>query len=535
MTSQLMADDAPTPDLAATQPLRRRLLPDWLAIAAVLGLFPVVHDVRGMLIAPYSLDEAWVAMSVRFPVTDLMAVTSSTPAGWTLLLRLAPDADYLRLVPLAFHLLSVVAAYLFARALSWRTAALARIAGLGCAGAVLLLPAQQIRHDLKQYTADAAITLALLALAAWTEGGWSRRRLGILVALVPVGMAVSHVTAIVALCVFGGLTLTALAVKRWRRLAESAVAGLAAAASIVAVYLAVSARGNNGSLKDFWAANMPSLSALPGYLSRQVDALTPAMGAPAPLLLALLACGVATIAVHGRPAAATAVVLLPLAATTLGVAKAYPLLELRTSHFLLVAIAAVAGIGLAGAATAAADLARRWHPRVPHTAVAATISGALVAAFAASNISWYRFDGEDPRIPIRTMTALEDVRSAASYVESHRAARDVILVSGRGRYGFVFYWDQCPVRRVPHGNAVGWHVVLPTQPDIIFAGEDEPGIRRGLQRALDLSASRGPGARVWLIRSHVTGAEPAAWQAVLADYEVDIVTGGREPVALLTP
>jgi hypothetical protein len=535
MTGQLAAEKADPPESTAAQPVGRRLLPDCLAIAAVLALFPVVHDVRGMLTASYSLDEAWVAMSVRFPVSDVLAVTSSTPVGWTLLLRPVPDTDYLRVVPFLFHLLGIAAAYLFARALAWRTTMTGRIAGLTCAGAVLLLPAQQIRHDLKQYTADAAVTLALLALAALTEGSWSRRRLGTLVALVPVGMAVSHVTAIVAPCVFVGFAITAAATRRWRRLAETAVAGSAAAACILGAYLAASARGNNRSLKDFWAANMPSAAELPGYLDKQADTLIPAMGAPAVLLLILLACGVATIAAHGRPAAATTVVLLPLAAVTLGVAKVYPLLELRTSHFLLVATAAVAGIGAAGAATTAADLAGRFHRRLPPTLVAAALTGVLLVGFAAANLSWYRFDGDDPRIPIRTMTALEDVRSATAYVRSHRAAQDVILVSGKARYGFVFYWDQDPVRRVPHGNAVGWHVLLPTQPHIVFAGEDEAGIRRSLQRAFDIAASRGPGTRVWLIRSHVIGAEPAAWQAVLADYRVEQVTTGMEPVAVLTP
>jgi hypothetical protein len=455
MTGQLGVEKAVVPRLAAARPVSRRVLPDCLAIAAVLSLFPAVHDVKGMLTAPYALDEAWVAMSVRFPASDVLAVTSSSPVGWTLLLRLVPDTDYLRVVPLLFHLLCVPAAYLFARALRWPTAALGTIAGLAGALAVLLLPAQQIRHDLKQYTADAAVTLTLLALAAWTEGGWSRRRLGLLAALVPVGMVLSHATAIVTPAVFGGLMLAAAAARRWRRLADTAAAGLAAVGSVVAIYLSTSARGYNDAMKDYWADSMPSPAELPGHLAKQVGALSPAMGMPVPLVLVLLAGGVATIAARRRPATATAVVLLPLGAIILGVAEAYPLLELRTSHFLLVATAAVAGIGVAGAANAAASLASRSLPRVPRAPIAATLAGVLVGAFAVANLSWYRFDGDDPRVPVQTMTALEDIRSATSYVESHRTDRDVILVSGKARYGFVFYWTRGPVQRAPHDNGVG--------------------------------------------------------------------------------
>ena len=38
---------------------------------------PVVHDVKTTLTAPYWLDEAWVALSVRFPLGDLPVTTSS--------------------------------------------------------------------------------------------------------------------------------------------------------------------------------------------------------------------------------------------------------------------------------------------------------------------------------------------------------------------------------------------------------------------------------------------------------------------------
>src|SRR5262249_26783056 len=70
---------------------RRDGLLDAAAVVALLALFPVVHDVPSLLHAPYFLDEAWVALSVRFPLSQLPLLTSSTPIGWSFLLRLVPD------------------------------------------------------------------------------------------------------------------------------------------------------------------------------------------------------------------------------------------------------------------------------------------------------------------------------------------------------------------------------------------------------------------------------------------------------------
>jgi len=108
----------------ASQALRSRVLtsqvlrsraPDLAVLAVLYAMFAAVHDLRTWIGAPYMLDEAWVALSTRVPLGDLPRITSSSPIGWTLLLRAVPDPDALRLVPLAFALLAVVAAYAFGR------------------------------------------------------------------------------------------------------------------------------------------------------------------------------------------------------------------------------------------------------------------------------------------------------------------------------------------------------------------------------------------------------------------------------------
>ncbi len=89
-------------------------------LAAAVGLSAlVVHDVPYMLGHSFWVDEAWVADSVRASIGLTPSIASSTPLGWTFLLRLVPfgGAQGLRLVPLAFTILAAAAAYLFGREL----------------------------------------------------------------------------------------------------------------------------------------------------------------------------------------------------------------------------------------------------------------------------------------------------------------------------------------------------------------------------------------------------------------------------------
>ncbi|HET6213652.1 MAG TPA: hypothetical protein VFE14_12380 [Micromonosporaceae bacterium] len=517
---------------------RRASLRDAIAVLALLAVFPVVHDIKNMLTAPYFLDEAWVALSWRFPISDLPSLTASTPLGWSLLLRLVPDADFLRVVPLAFHLIMITAAYAFGRLLAWQSAGTGVLAGVVSAAVVLLIPAQQVRHDLKQYTADAAMTLILLAVSAWIEASWSRRRLGALVGVAGVGMLLSHVTAIAAACVFGGLMLVALARRQRARAVETMVAGVVVALVGAAIYLGASANGRTSSLEEFWRESFPSLGDLPSYLWQRANGLSPLLGAQRPLQALIFAAfslfGVLTIAKRQRPSTAVAIILLPVAAVLLGVARVYPLLDLRTSHFLLVAIAAVAGLGVVGAADSTAAFVRTLSPGW-RTGLATAICAVVLVAFAADNRRWYRFDGDAPGVDYDAPMAEEDIRSAVDYVTAHSSPDDVIAISVMSSYGFAFYWQRNPIEVVRYGNAVGWNVGVPTQPNIVWVQSDNAvGIRQFLDQALDRAGKLGHDSRVWLIRSHVLPTERDAWQAALTNYQLELVTGGPEPVGVLT-
>ena len=150
-----------------------------LAVLLLGLLVLVVHDVGYLLGQSFWTDEAWVAVTTRFPLSQLPATTSSTPIGWSALLRVftASGAQALRLLPLAFAGAAVVIAYWFARRIGWRWGAASVVAGLLAGVGVLLVPAMLVRDDLKQYTADACMALLALALISRLEREWSRWRL----------------------------------------------------------------------------------------------------------------------------------------------------------------------------------------------------------------------------------------------------------------------------------------------------------------------------------------------------------------------
>jgi hypothetical protein len=510
-------------------------VPDLVTVVVLVALVPVVHDVSSMLTQPYWLDESWVALSVRASVGDLALVTSSTPIGWTLLLRLIPNASDLRLLTLGFDAVGVAAAYALGRLLPWPTRGQAWLAGLACGAAVLLLPAQQLRNDLKQYTADAGVTLILLALAARTESGWSRRRLGATVGAVPVCMLVSHVTAIATVAVFAGLVLVPALRRQWRRCAEAGVAAVVAVAALAVIYVTISGRDRNEALVDYWIAYFPTLGQLPAYVNSHVRPLLPLFGLPSWLLLALLLAGLVTIAARSAFAVLVAILLLPVVSVILGVAHIYPLLDVRTSDFLLVAVAAVAGLGAVGLALGLTALAERYLARGWRTPVATGLTVAVLVAFTLSNVDWYRFEGRRAGIAASSPIITEDIRDAAVYVRSHRTPRDVVLLSYQARFGVAFYWDDAPLRPQAFANSVGWVPALPSGvPFVVSAGTTPDDIAAALTQALNLAVHNGPTARVWLIRTHWTG-ERVGWTCALAGKQTKVVTGGVEPVVLITP
>jgi hypothetical protein len=485
----------------------------------------VIHDVPAAVRLPYWLDEAWVAASVRYPVTDLPAVTSSTPIGWTALLRLVPEPDALRLLPLAFLAVSVLGGYAVAAVLRWPSTAHRVIAGLSTGLAVILLPAQHLRHDLKQYTADAAVALVLLAVAGFVEATWSNRRLALLVGVSTLGVLVSHTATLVGGCVVCGLVLAALIRRQWRAAAATSVAGLVILVVFGAAYFGLAKQGSNSAMVNYWNGFFPTFAQLPGYLAERLRVMEPIMGATWWLLLPLAAAGVVSSARLGRLSVAIGAALLVPAAVLAGVARLYPLLDPRTSHFMLVTVVAFAALGVANLATL---LSRALSRTVPAAVLAGMLTLAIVGGYAHQTSPWFRFDGDDKTLGVRVPAASEDVRTPIGYVWTHRRPGDIVLVNGSAAYGFAIYWPERPDRQTDLALGTGWRPAYADKSIVLSAGRDALSIRNAIMMATARAKRSSPGAAVWVIRAHMSKMERRIWQQELADLKMRIIVTGGE-------
>ena len=485
--------------------IRRRLTAEHLVVLLLGLLVLVVHDVGYLLRQPFWTDEAWVAVTSRFPLSQLPATTSSTPIGWSALLRVFTQSgdQSSRLLPLAFAGIAVLIAYWFARRLGWRQQAAGLLAGLLAGLGVLLVPAMLVRDDLKQYTADACIALLVLALTSRLEREWSRRGLVGLSVAVWGGMLVSHAAAFVGAAAFGSLCAVQLARRAWHRLVTSAVAGVCTAALMLGVYAGFDARAVVPGLTAYWAAYyLPAAGGLHAaitFVTVHFDAVHAYFGlGPVWLALPLVLAGLVTIFRLGRPATAVAIAVLwpeMLAASAL---KKYPFLEPRTSTFLVAVTVVTAAIGTAGMCSV-------LRPRLKG-AVPAVLAALAVAAFVAAAQPYVR----------SRMIPTEDVRDQARYVAAHAARSDMILVNLGSNWGFAYYWPVGhPGRRTDSAVLQGYVADFPAQPRIVVArNRDSAGVNAALSQALTL-AGQHPCTRIWLVRTHVLAAEEAAWRAAL--------------------
>ena len=408
---------------------RRRPSAEPLAVLLLGLLVLAVHDVGYLLRQPFWTDEAWVAVTTRFPLSQLPATTSSTPIGWSALVRVVTisGTQTARLLPLGFAGAAVIIAYWFARRIGWRWRAASVTAGLLAGIGVLLVPAMLVRNDLKQYTADACMALLTLALTSQLEREWSRWRLAALSVAVWGGMLLSDTVAFVGLAAFGAVCAVQLARRAWRRLAEAVVTGTGTAVLMLGVYEVFDARAVVPGLTAFWADYyLPAaqgLRASSTFVISRLSAVHAHFGlGPAWLGIPLFIAGLVTIFRLGRPATAIAVAALWPEMLALSALKKYPFLDQRTSTFLFAITVVVAAIGVAGLGS----LVRPWLKG----GVAAVLAAAAAVAFTV---------GAQPYVRSHSIVA-EDVRVQARYLAAHAAPGDVIVVNLDSNWGFAYYW-----------------------------------------------------------------------------------------------
>jgi hypothetical protein len=471
----------------------------WVDAALVAMLLPMAVVARrpGYLFShAFWIDEGWVADSLRAPLHQLRLLTSSTPIGWTFLLRLVPHLgppERLRVLPLVFGAMSVVAAYLFGRQLGRVTAV---AAGLAAA----LAPTALRNHSLKQYSADAFVTLLLLWLTARLDAGWSRRRLlALCLACVPL-VLVSHATVFVSAAALGGLALRALAERRWRRLGWIAACGLGVAAVEAAVYLAFTAAGDNPAMRRSWADDMipfgRGLRPAADFVgARAADTLDQVGFGPWPLATAVVAAGLVALWRSHLPAVAAAVCLLAVELLAGAVAQRYPFLDNRTSLFFTTLLTVCGALGVASVIA--------WSARQPLTVpvgmAAAVAAGALLVPAA-------RAQALQPMPPT-------SVREQVAYVLAHHRPGDTIVVGSAASYPFAYYWPERPTfTPTTARTAVLFQVDYPGRPDLVLTRGRQAALIEGAVRQ---AAARSASRRVWLVLAEAGDHNPA-WRPAVA-------------------
>jgi hypothetical protein len=472
----------------ATRRITARAWPRVVTVAAVLALTTIAINARRpsyLLSHPFWFDEAWVADSVRAPLGQLRMVTSSTPIGWTLLLRVVPPLggpERYRLLPLAFGVASVVPAWLLGRHLrgvaGWVAAPLAGLA-------VALGPASLFRPGLKQFSAEVFVTLLLVWALATLERTWSPRRQLLFGLLVAACFLVAHSAALVAAAAFGGLAVSSLLRGAWRRLAWVALTAAGVGAVQSAIYMAFVAPADSATMRTYWMRLfIPTDQGLDGaaaFVGARGARFLAFLGLGSwPVALGLALVGVAALAWARLPATAMVAPLLLVELIGTGLTGRYPFLDPRTSQFFLVLVTVVAALGV-GALVG--GLARsRWT-----VALGVALPLALGASFAPASAR-----------AIHGSIVTENVRGQIQLVLSGRRFGDVVVVSSGASNAFGYYWPAPPILvDKPTFGTVTFQVSYPHEPDVVVA--------TGRDRGSDLDAlSRVPAGarRVWIVVGH---------------------------------
>ena len=457
----------------------------------------VVHPLSYVFHHPLWLDEAWVATLAKAPWSRAYALSSSTPVGWLFLVRLVPGGrgEQLRVIPLLFAAGEVVVAYILVRGLPWESVGRARVAAAATGVVVLLAPVSLVRNDLKQYTADAFFALVILALASRAEGRPGTRTMTEFVAVTVVAALFSTVAAFVAVAALAGLLGAALLARSAARVRTVAVGGGVAIVGLAAYFAGVVLPHTSASLRSYWDDfYLPSspLHALGDSWTRFYR-LAPALGVPALVSVALFGAGCVVCARIGRPGLGLAFGLLWIEMLVVAMARRYPFLDLRTSHFLLVVSLVAITVGFVGLVGA---LASRYRLLV------------IVVCFLAATLFLHN---SVPYVRARWLPN-EDVRTAVAYVADHYRPGDVIVVSLPSSFGFSYYWPGAPIQYVKDDAvSMGFVTRVPGLRHVVYVGGLTPrDTTSAMRRALADAGPRSP--RIWIIRTHLFDAEAASWE-----------------------
>jgi hypothetical protein len=462
----------------------------WRTAAGLLALLGIVYRAVQLGVWGFWNDEAWVAVSTRVegPSQYLLAI-ATTPPLWTLqLLPLswAPHPELsLRLVPFGW---SVVGLWL-----AWRLGTRLAAHPLGGVLAVGLLavdPASiQWAKQLKQYTAEAAMTLATL-LAAF-DVATSGRRAWWLVALLTLGMLVANTQLFVGLPVLAALGVAALARRDGPAVRQVVVAAIVVGVVQGAWYLLVIRPWFTPLVRAYFdGAYLPpaDLATTLALLRRHFDfVLGPGLGP-----FALWIAGAALALLLGVPRTRViGLALLLLVVEFVGLARGriVPLAVARTSLYLTTPLLVACGAAVAVAVVGA------WSRRALRPVAVTGL--ALVALLVLRGRAWDRMV-----IPERP----EDLGPLIRRVETERMPGDRVLLYARSVFVWGYYQTPTPVLVPTPKRTVGWEPRI-DDPDVVII--DGPSIESTIDRVLPTAR------RIWFVGSRFEGADEARIVAAL--------------------
>jgi hypothetical protein len=504
-----------------------------LLLGALAAASVVAHDPHRMLTRSLWRDENWVAVTLRAPLGRMASLTSTTPVLFTALIRVTPHSSPsgLRLLPLAFTAGTAIPAYLLGRQIdpaSWLTR-------LVLAAGVATAPALLLRHDLKQYTAEAFTALLLFWLAARLERQWSRQRLIVLSAFLAAGPLLANAAEFIAPAVLAGLVAVTLVRGERSHLAELVVAGAAALVVDLAILMGIDRAGDTRSLRAYWqpfyVPTSHGFAAATHFIWARAAAELQGVGLGPPyLVIGLIVAGSITLAHTGFPGLALVVPILTVAQVGASAAQQYPLWDQRTSTWFTVLLGALSLIGVTGLAHLGWHLLRR-PSNVKWLGAAIAIGIITVAARSAG--PYVHAD----RTAIANTTPAEDVHGQVQTIQGDYRPGDVILANTDAGFGLGVYWPARPRLVSSQARLETFRVTYLTGDRVVVAATISTEAElAAVHTAVAMAAGNGDG-RVWVVFSHWHDQERATMLAALRSYGTLAVPPGQhglEQVSLLT-
>ena len=373
----------------------------------------------------------------------------------------------------------------------------------------MLAPVSLVRNDLKQYTCDAFCAILLFALAAAAERSATVGPLVWLGIAAVIATPFSATVMFVTVAVFAGLLVSALMNGVRRRVVEVVIVGGATSAVILAYFFAVVAPNLNDKLRAYWASQYLTGSPLHVLVDvwNRLDRLGTYVGMPSVIFVALFVCGIVVLVRLGARSLAVAFPFLWVEMVFIGRFQRYPFLNLRTSHFLLVSSLVVVAIGIVGLLGTLHRLVMVEGTVLRSNWVVAAVGLGILTLVFFVNASQSIHDLHIPN---------ENVRAQTLAVAERYRRHDVIVVNSSGNFGFSYYWPNSSLTFQSDDSGQGFRTILGGVTARYAPSARYKDVFATMKDARGLLRKAGPGARIFVVRTHLGHIEAARWKEAFA-------------------